>query len=85
MSIISYLSRRCCKGKIGIVLEGGYEYNATAKSVLETMRGCLDGEYFSETGDIDGLKSKLEIDSDLKSQKIKNADVLEKVKEIFKV
>lgn len=85
MSIISYLSCRYCEGKVGIVLEGGYEYNATARSVLETIRGCLDEENFSETGDIDGLKSKLEINSDFENQKIKNADVLESVKEIFKV
>ena len=84
-NIISYLSFRHSRGKIGIILEGGYEYNATAKSVLETIRGCFNGEDFSETSDIEGLVNKLEIDSDFKSQRIKNADVLENIKEIFKV
>lgn len=72
MSIISYLSNKHSKGKIGIILEGGYEYNATARSVLETIRGCLHGKNFLET-------------CDFKNQEIKNKDVLSSIKEIFEV
>jgi len=85
MCIISYLSCRYSKGKIGVMLEGGYDYNATAKSVLETIRGCFDKELFTGSSGIDKLKSKLEINSDFKDRKINNAEVLESIKEIFKV
>ncbi len=85
MSIISYLSRKHCKGKIGIVLEGGYEYNATARSVLETIRGCFGKEDILKAGDTSKLKSKLGINSDFKNRKVRNAEVLESIKEIFKV
>jgi acetoin utilization deacetylase AcuC-like enzyme len=85
MCVISYLSCRYSKGKIGMMLEGGYDYNATAKSVLESIRGCFDKEMFTGSGGIDRLKSKLEINSDFKNRKIDNPDVLESIKEIFKV
>ena len=67
------------------MLEGGYDYNSTAKSVLGTIRGCFDKELFTGSDGIDKLKSKLEISSDFKDRKINNAEVLESIKEIFKV
>jgi len=85
MYAISYLSHKHCHDRIGILLEGGYEYNATARSVLETIRGCFDKEDFSDIGNNSDLENKLEIDRNLKTWKIKNAMVLDRVKEIFKV
>jgi acetoin utilization deacetylase AcuC-like enzyme len=85
MCVISYLSCRYSEGKIGVVLEGGYDYNATARSVLETIRGCFDKEMFTGPGGIDNLKSKLEANSNFKNREINNAEVLKSIKEIFKV
>ncbi len=85
MYIISYLSHKYCRDRIGILLEGGYEYNATARSVLETIRGCFKKEDFSNINDSVDLEDKLKIDKNFKTQRIKNTVVLNKIREIFKV
>jgi acetoin utilization deacetylase AcuC-like enzyme len=85
MYIISYLSHKHCYDRIGILLEGGYEYNATARSVLETIRGCFNKEDFPDINEGTDLEDKLKIDKNFKTQRIKNAMVLNRIKEIFKV
>ena len=85
MYIISYLSHKYCHDRIGILLEGGYDYNATARSVLETIRGCFNKEDFPDINTSIDLEDKLEINKDFKTRKIKNAMVLGKIREIFKV
>jgi acetoin utilization deacetylase AcuC-like enzyme len=85
MYIISYLSHKHCRDRIGILLEGGYEYNATARSVLETIRGCFENKDLPGTAGKSDLENRLEIDRDFLAGKIKNTMVLDKVKEIFKI
>jgi len=85
MYIISYLSHKHCSDRIGILLEGGYEYNATAESVLETMRGCFDNKNLSDIGSKSDLENGLGIDRDFLAGKIKNKMILDRVKDIFKV
>lgn len=85
MYIISYLSHEHCRDKVGILLEGGYEYNATARSVLETIRGCFNKEDFSGASSSADLEDKFEIDKNFRPQRIKNAIVLDRIREIFKV
>ncbi len=85
MRIISYLSHKHCSDRIGILLEGGYEYNATAESVLETIHGCFNNKDLSDIVSKSDLENGLGIDRDFFTGKIKNKMVLDKVKEIFKV
>lgn len=85
MRVILYLCCRHSGGKVGMMLEGGYDYNATAKSVLETVRGCFDKEIFAGSRGIDKLKGELEINGGFRDRKINNPEVLESIKEIYKV
>ena len=85
MYIISYLSYKHCQGKTGILLEGGYEHNSTAKSVLETIRGCFNKGDFPDINNSIDLENKLEIDESFKIQKVKNVGILDAIRKIFKV
>ncbi len=85
MYILSYLSRKYSKGRMGILLEGGYNYDATAKSVLETIKGCLDENDSPEIGDSKNLEEKLGISGDHVIGNVRNTEVLSSIKKIFKV
>jgi len=85
MYIISYLSHKHCRDRIGILLEGGYEYNVTARSVLETIRGCFENKDFPDMEGKSDPENRLGIDRDFLTGHIKNTTVLKRVKEIFKV
>lgn len=86
MYVISYLSSKCCEGRVGILLEGGYNYSATAKSVIKTIEGCLDGR--KPTGILDediGSAGKMWKDWNLREDRVKNGPVLSRIGEIFKI
>src|SRR4030042_2680074 len=85
MCIISYLSHKHCCDRIGILLHGGYEYDATAGSVLETIRGCFENKDLSDITGKSDLENRLGIDRDFLTRQIKNKMILKRVKEIFKV
>ena len=82
MIAISALAQYLCKGRIGIVLEGGYEYLSTSESVLETLYGCMD---ISGTGDIkdgQGLEDYLVSDGYNFREKVRNRQILKKIKDL---
>ncbi len=85
MYILSYLSHKYSKGRMGILLEGGYEYDSTAKSVLETIRGCFNKGDFSEIKNSADLEKKLGMSKDYRTGKVRNTEVLDSIKKIFKV
>ncbi len=83
--ILSCISHIHCRGKMGIFLEGGYEYGATAGGVLETIRGCLDQEDFKDSGSKEAVRDILEIDYGMDSPQITNPGLLSRLKNIFKL
>lgn len=86
MYIISCLGSKYSEGRVGILLEGGYDCNSTAQSVIETIRGCFDGENSPEIFDPGaGMARKMKVDWNLREDKIKNSLVLNKIRKIFKV
>lgn len=85
MYIISYLSLRYCSGRTGILLEGGYEYNSTARSVIKTIEGCLNEEELASINGTSGLENKIKVNGDFRSERLKNGLVLDRIREIFKV
>ena len=85
MIAISVLAQYLCNGRIGIILEGGYEYLSTSESVLETLYGCMD---ISELGDIkdrQGLEDFLANDSNGLREKVRNWQLLKKIMDLFGV
>jgi len=85
MYIISYLSYRYSAGRTGILLEGGYDYNSTASSVLKTIQGCFNDEELINISSIKDLEEKININEDYRFKKIRNKILFNKIKEIFKV
>ncbi len=86
MYIISYLSHKYSEGRVGILLEGGYDYNSTAKSVIKTIEGCFDEKESPDIIDEDiNPAEKIKIDWNIRDDKVKNVLVLDKIKKIFKV
>ncbi len=85
MIAISVLAQYLCEDRIGIVLEGGYEYLSTSESVIETLYGCMD---ISELGDIKDrqeLESYLVNSDDGLRKKARNWRTLEKIRDLFGV
>ncbi len=85
MIVLSALGQWLCQGRIGIVLEGGYDHASTAESVLETLYGCMD---ISELGDIknrQGLEDYLINEGGYRSEKVRNWKTLEKIQDLFGV
>lgn len=86
MYVISYLSSKYSGGRVGILLEGGYNYGATAKSVIKTIEGCLDGREAKGILEADaGSPGKMWKDWNLREDRVKNRPVLSRIGEIFKV
>ncbi len=85
MYIISYLSSKYCDGRLGIMLEGGYEHNYTARSVLKTIEGCAGKEDLDGIRDTKDLEDRIKAMEDFRVKEVKNGMVFSKIKEIFKV
>lgn len=85
--LISYMSRIYCGGKLGLVLEGGYNCGSVSRSVVKTILGCIEEDKFpEEIRDIDSLKKLLGIDIDCWKKLDKNIlRILDDIKEIFKL
>jgi acetoin utilization deacetylase AcuC-like enzyme len=71
----------------GILLEGGYNYEATARSVLKTISACLEMEKagFSDTGmhkSIVNVKTSHSAGDDLNACNLKNFNNIKKLFEI---
>jgi acetoin utilization deacetylase AcuC-like enzyme len=85
MIAISVLAKYLCNGKVGIILEGGYEYLSTSESVLETLYGCMDISESGRIKDMQELKDFLLKDSDDLRKKVRNWQIIEKIKDLFGV
>lgn len=83
MTIISVLAQWVCRGRVGIVLEGGYEYFSTAESVLETLSGCMDVSEYGSVKDRRQLQNHLSREIDDLNKKIRNPHIIERVKKLF--
>ena len=85
MIAISALAQYSCRGRIGIILEGGYEYLSLSDSVLETLYGCMDISGSGDTGDRQGLEDySTNGDYDL-GEKVRNRQILKKIKDLYRV
>ena len=82
MIAISSLAQYLCRGRIGIILEGGYEYLSLSESVLETLYGCMDISGSGGIKDRQGLEDYLASDGDGPSEKVRNWQVLKKIKDL---
>ncbi|MCJ7666361.1 MAG: histone deacetylase [Actinobacteria bacterium] len=85
MIAISALGQWLCQGRIGIVLEGGYDYVSTSESVLETLYGCMGISELGEIKDRQGLEDYLVSEGGYSSEKVRNWQTLEKIKDLFMV
>ncbi len=83
--ILSSLSHIHCHGRMGIFLEGGYEYAATAESVLETIRGCQDLDSLKDFSNKKDIKDFLKINYGMESAEITNPGLLLKLKKKLKI
>jgi acetoin utilization deacetylase AcuC-like enzyme len=85
MIAISSLAQYLFKGRIGIILEGGYEYLSTSESVLETLYGCMDISGLGDIEDRQGLEDYLTDDGCNLREKARNWQILKKIKDLFGV
>ncbi|MBC7334138.1 MAG: histone deacetylase [Actinobacteria bacterium] len=86
--LISYMSRIHCGGKLGLVLEGGYNCSSTSRSVIKTILGCIEEEKSQKRVDtVDDLKEVLGININyrerLDKEILKIFDYLEKVFKLY--
>ncbi|MBN2073546.1 MAG: histone deacetylase [Actinobacteria bacterium] len=81
-AILGALSNKHCQGKMAFVLEGGYNYRATADSILETLRGCLNFPYPEKFQGSEQLEEVLEITGGYDIRQIKNPFILKKNNEM---
>jgi acetoin utilization deacetylase AcuC-like enzyme len=73
MAALSLISRKYCRERMAIVLEGGYEYRSTADSTVSTIMGCLEDNSFKSTDD---LEKYFGID-DSRKNRVKNRTMLD--------
>ena len=85
MIAISALAKYLCRGRVGIILEGGYEYLSLSESVLETLYGCLDISELGGIKDWQGLEDYLINDGESIRGKVRNWQTIEKIKDLFGV
>lgn len=83
MLALSAFSRWVCNGKLGIVLEGGYEYSSTADSVVSTISACLKDSIIMKIKNIDDMESYFEVDNDYREDRVQNHLMLDQLKKDF--
>jgi len=83
MLSLSSFSRWSCDGRLGIVLEGGYNHGSTSRSVVSTISACMDDSADSNMKKIDDLETFLGMDDDYREKMIINKDVINKIKKKF--
>jgi len=82
MIALSALGKWFCQGRIGMVLEGGYDFVSTSESVLETLYGCMDISELGSIKDRQGLEDYLISEGSYRSEKVRNWQTLEKIKDL---
>ena len=86
MILISFISRLFCKNRLGIILEGGYNYSATARSVAKTISGCIIDSKLGRASNIFKLKEELELNNIYEpGLEKRNTDVFNNIKKIFQI
>lgn len=85
MYLVSYIAHLYCNDRLGIVLEGGYNHDATARSVVKTILGCSsEKNIFSEIKSEEELRESLDISANYRqSLKEDIMEMFDKVKKIF--
>lgn len=83
MLALSAISRWICNGRLGIVLEGGYNCDATADSVVSSISACMEGSIIMKIKSIDDMESYLEIDNDYRKERVQNNHMFDELKKNF--
>lgn len=85
MLALSVFCRWSCRGKMGIVLEGGYDYKSTADSTVSTISACMEDHIIEKIESLDDMENYFKIDSEYRKDRIRNNAILEKLKKDFKL
>lgn len=83
MLALSVFCRWTCKGRLGIVLEGGYDYRSTADSAVSTISACLEDSIIGKIKDIDDMEGYFEVDRDYRENRVRNHQALDRIKKNF--
>ncbi len=82
MTALSFFAGKYCDKKMAIVLEGGYDHQSTADSVVSTILGSNE-EDVGSIKNINDLKGLLGIDEDYRENRVKNNVVIDQVEKVF--
>jgi acetoin utilization deacetylase AcuC-like enzyme len=74
MNALSYIADNSCRGRMAIVLEGGYEHRSTADSVAATIIGSSQ---HGEIKSIEDLEISFDIDEEYRGSKVKNSMIID--------
>ena len=83
MLVLSAFCRWLCKDRLGIVLEGGYDYRSTADSVVSTISACHEESIIMKLKNIDDIESYFKVDNDYREKRVRNRWMLEQLKKNF--
>jgi acetoin utilization deacetylase AcuC-like enzyme len=83
MLALSAFSRWSCDGRLGIVLEGGYNHISTSRSVVSTISACMDDYAEGRIKTVDDLKTLFGIDDNYRKKSVRNRDIINKIKKYF--
>lgn len=83
MLALSAFSSWVCNGRMGIVLEGGYDWDSTADSVVSTILACLEDSIIMNIKNINDIENYFEVDNDYRKDKVHNHLMLEQLKKNF--
>lgn len=83
MLALSVFCRWMCKDRLGIVLEGGYDYKSTADSIVSTISACLEDPIIRRIKNIDDMESYFEVDPDYRKNRVRNQLMLDQIKKNF--
>jgi len=80
MLALSAFTRWSCDGRLGIVLEGGYNHISTSRSVVSTISACMDDYAEGRIKTVDDLKTLFGIDDNYRKKSVRNRDIINKIK-----
>jgi len=83
MLALSAFSKWVCNGRLGIVLEGGYDCGSTADSVVSTISACLEDSITMKIKNIDDMESYFEVGNDYRRDRVQNHLMLDELKKNF--
>ncbi|HAJ95380.1 MAG TPA: hypothetical protein DCP02_04010, partial [Actinobacteria bacterium] len=83
MLALSIFCRWACNGRMGIVLEGGYDCGSTADSAVNTISACLEDSTIMKIKNIDDMENYFKVDNDYRKNRVRNRLMLDELRKNF--